>query len=457
VHGCWFGLAPGGTTQADVKPPASSVAGFRYGTGGDVYSSGLIVGTDGDGFTDRAEFNILIGGKIALALELPRARIAGNYFNVFPDGRTFVNLDPIYAEVVALGAGESVENIENGRVTDDTVIGTNGDGVSDEDERNIFNHAIYDHDIEFYSTAINVVLAGNYFGVGVDGVTPAPASTNSLADLIGLSGTASIRVGSNGDGVSDSLEGNLIVNLPGSRYVKSGSTSPIVSRLNRMANANFKAVPFASGENGIYQSYYAPYLADSASGVAPVLRGLTNGVLSGTFPAPSATYPNALIDIYTADPAALGKTNFWPSPMTLPLNWLTSITDNGPGDLDPTFNAFRVDLSAFGAAANGYLAASASYSQSATLFTGTNAVTSPMSNPITTNIVMGIRVTAPFQVELSWIAPEGLFIPEVVNTLGDGDDWLPVVDPTTYVDGRNLTSYTVDVFNGIAFFRLVPQ
>src|SRR5262249_39802274 len=152
---------------------------------------------------------------------------AGNYFNVFPDGNHFVNVDAVLASILALGedAGESVENIENGRVTDDTVIGTNGDGVSDSDERNVMIHPAYDHDIEFYSSAKRAVVAGNYFGVGIDGVTAAgPISTNFTPDLIELPGNASIRIGSNGDGVSDSLEGNLAVGSPGSRFCAAGNS-----------------------------------------------------------------------------------------------------------------------------------------------------------------------------------------------------------------------------------------
>src|SRR5439155_13257403 len=94
VQGCWFGLAPGaGTSLADVKPGSSAVAAFRWRIGGDVFSSGLVVGTDGDGANDRAEFNVMVGGRITLALELPVARISGNYVNVFPDGLHFVDLD----------------------------------------------------------------------------------------------------------------------------------------------------------------------------------------------------------------------------------------------------------------------------------------------------------------------------------------------------------------------------
>lgn len=464
VQGCWFGIAPGATTINDVKPPASAVAAFRWRIGGDIYSAGAIIGTDGDGVADRTEFNVMLGGRITLALELPGPKIAGNYFNVFPNGTSFLDVDASYqlwANAFIAGGSDpgdvSIENIENGRVTDNTIIGTDGDGVSDSDERNIFNHVVYSHEIELYSAANNLVVAGNYFCVGVDGVTTGTASTNISPNLIELPGTASVRVGSNGDGISDSLEGNLIVSLPGSRFVVTGGSSPIVSRLNSMVNDNFKAVPFADGENGAYLTYYAPYLADVAGGAVPALRGLTNGVLSGTFPAPNASYPNVIVDIYTADPASLAKTNYWPLPMVLPLTYLTSITDNGTGDLDPTVNAFRVDLSSFGLSTNTYYTAAASYSQSATSFTGTNAITSPMSNPLSATARMSVRETAPKQLELSWIAPEGYFEPQWIAGFGTGDSWFPVPGTPEYYNGRNIARMSLDVFTETYFFKLAPK
>ena len=468
IQGCWFGIAPGATTINDVNPPASAVAAFRWRIGGDVYSEGVVIGVDGDGITDRAEFNVMLGGRITLALESPAARIAGNYFNLFPDGKTFLNVDAswqIWFDVMSPAGNApddvTIENIENGRVASNSTIGTDGDGVSDSDERNIFNHVVYDQEIEFYSNpANNTVVAGNYFGIGVDGTTRATPSTNDIyspADLISLPDIASIRVGSNGDGVSDAFEGNLIVKLPGSRFVKSGTSSPIVSRRNLMVNDNFKAVPFADGQNASYVSYYAPYLAAAADGVAPVLRGLTNGVLSGTVPAASGAYPNVLIDIYVADPSVVNSTNNWPAPTTLPLTWLTALTDNGPADLDPALNSFSVDLSAFGPPAKSYFAASASYSQEAGSFTGTNAVTSPMSNPLSTNVVLQLRFVAPLQAELSWIAPQGLFGPEYVVSLSSGDSWFPMPNATAYNGGRNITTFTLDAFTPEYYFRLVPQ
>ena len=459
VQGCWFGLAPGGSTQADLKPAAAAVAGFRYRDGGDVYSEGLIVGTDGDGVNDRAEFNVILGCRIGLALELPGARIAGNYFNVFPDGLHFVDVDAVAETIIAQGpdAGEHVENIENGRVTDGTVIGTNGDGVSDSDERNIFAHASYDHDVEFYSSAKNAVIAGNYFGVGVDGVTVGPIPALSTPDLAELPGNGSVRLGSNGDGVSDALEGNLIHSVPGSRLVIAGSGVPIVARRNKMVNNNTRAVPFADGENAVYASYYAPFLADVSAGVAPVLQSLSGGILTGTLPAPSAGYPNAVIDLYRVDPAALAKTNFWPAALVHPLTWLGSYSDNGPGDLDPDPNKFSINVNAFGLSDTTYLAAAASYSTDPALFNGTNAVTSPMSNPISARPSIAISLQLPTGVELSWLGPDGAYKAQINNNVGDTGGWAPV-GPSTYTGGRNVIITGFDPFpETIVFYRLINQ
>src|SRR4030095_11568383 len=139
---------------------------------------------------------------------LPGPKIAGNYVNLFPNGLTFLGIDESYQAWVDVYSADpdadhgdvTIENWENGRVADNTTIGTDGNGISDAEERNIFGHTAYDVHGEFYGAATNVVIAGNYFGVGVDGITRAPVSTNIAPDFITLPGTASVRVGANGHG-----------------------------------------------------------------------------------------------------------------------------------------------------------------------------------------------------------------------------------------------------------------
>lgn len=456
VQGCWFGLPPGGVSQSDIHGCGAAVAAFRYRTGGDVYSFGLKVGTDGDGVNDRAEFNVIMGMHIALALELPGARISGNYVNVFPNGVTFCDVKAILAELLALGAGDTVENFENGRLTDGTVIGTDGDGVADADERNVFAHAVYDSEIQFYSNGRRTVIAGNYFGVGIDGVTAAPLPSTMLPDLLEYpANNSSIRLGSNGDGVSDSLEGNLIVNVPGSRCIVAGVSIPMVARLNRMRNNTCQAVPFGSAENGGYNSYYAKCLNNSSAGAAPVLRRLDGGKLTGSFSAANATYPNTIIDVYLVDPAALARTNYWPKPLVHPLSLLGSYSDNGPGDLDATPNQFSFDLSSFGLTDATYVAVAVTYSQDAGAFNAGRAITSPMSNPISARPRLQLRrLPEVDQVEVSWLAPEAAYYLQINDSIDNPPNWFEIFGES-YTEGRNVHTRSIEGWQDVQFFQLI--
>ncbi|MBI1839907.1 MAG: hypothetical protein HYR88_03520, partial [Verrucomicrobia bacterium] len=470
IHGCLFGLAPGESTQADLKPVASAVTGFRFRTGGDVYSEGAIIGTDGDGVNDRAEFNVVVGTRNAFGLELPGARLSGNYVNVFPDGLHFVDIDDNYAKWrEAYTAGDSdpddvtIENYENGRVTAGTIIGTNGDGVSDEDERNVFGHVVYDHHGEFYSSSVNAVLAGNYFGVGVDGVTPSPASTNIAPDFIEFGGSGQVRIGSNGDGVSDALEGNLIVNVNGGKFFIGNATTPVVSRRNTLVNCDSAVVPFVSGANGAaskYASYYAAYLADVDQGVAPVLQSVAGGVLKASIPLPSDAYPNVVLDLYKADPAAIAKLSSYPAALVHPGAFLGSYVDNGPGDLNPAVGELSIDVSAFGLSDDTYLTAAASYSSVAGSFNGTEAVTTPMSNPISVRPSLLIRLNLEAGLtELSWLgAPVQFDVHSSPVLTADASGWplVPIsADAFTSTGGRNVVTTSIDSAKAAAFYRLV--
>ncbi len=449
VQGCWFGLPPTGIAQGDVKGCGAAVAAFQYEDADTVvYSAGLTVGTDGDGQNDLAEFNVIVGMHIALAVEAPRLRVAGNYFNVFPDGKTFFDGEPLLAELLARGlAGDdaTVETIENGRLTDDTVIGTNGDGVSDENERNIFAHAVYGYDLLFYSSAQNLVVAGNYFGVGVDGTTVGPVPMSAVPELIWLPGDASLRLGSNGDGVSDAFEGNLIVNLPGSRLVESGMSVPLVVRRNTLVGSAVTAFPFPESDSVSYANYYFDALLNPAGPTSPTGLGSTNGFLTTTLPAPNtANYAYHVVDLYVVDGAAT-QTN---SP--LPGRWVGSFVEGSAQDQDPAPNVLKISLAGLGLNDGDKLALAVTYAQTASNTEATNALTGPISSAVAARVPSVADapplsiVRAGTQATLSWPAAAVGFALESKTDLSE-PNW-------TVVGTSNPT--TVGAGTGARFFRL---
>ena len=453
VQGNRFGLTPDGNPQEGF---ASAVAGFRHrvsvdGTNVDTFSGGLIVGTDSDGLADLTEGNILCGLHIALALELPEAITAGNYFNVLPDGKTFLKVDDIYEAQLASGreAGDSsVENYENGRNTTGSVIGVRGDNINDENERNLFNLAVYDHLIEFYSNASNVVVAGNYFGVGVDGVSTAPATTLRTPDLIEGPGAGSYRFGSNNDGVADDAEGNVVRNVPGAGFLIAGKAVPWVARRNSLSGNGFTEFLFADGANSRpYNEYYAPYLANPESAV-PTLTTYTGGKLSGTLGLPAEGY-FADVDVYVADPAA-------PAGSAIPGRYLGTFFEGGPDDQNGNAGEFTFDLSALSVPGGSKLCVAITYSASESTSEVGTSVTSPASNAVET----GGSVSQPIgsvtaardgnNLKLTWQNGTPPFQVQTRPAIVGGA-WQNVGAPT------DLKTATVPITTAPAFFRIQGQ
>jgi len=382
IQGNWFGLAPDGVT---VKGSTDAVAAYQFRVEGvPLYSDNLVIGTDSDGTEDLAEFNIFAGHHITLGLELPGLRVAGNYFNVLPDGKTFLNVNEIHEQLLAVGrspADSSVENIENGRDTTGTVIGVSGDGVNDANERNIFNLAVYSALNQFYTSAQEVRISGNYFGVGVDGVAKAPPVSLDYPQpsFLLFPDTGSILIGSNFDEVSDLLEGNLIVGVPGTELVAAGPAVPIIARANNMSGNQFTGFPFENGsEQRFYETYYATVVQTPAS-PAPVLVTYEEGILRGKVALPVVeNYPFVDVDIYLADPLA-------PSGVTLPGTYVGTLSEgDSEEDSNDASGEFAFDLSPFNVPPGRQLLAVASYQKQEDTTNAGDAIVSPVSNALST-------------------------------------------------------------------------
>lgn len=153
-----------------------------------------LVGTDGDGTNDAAERNLISGnqyyGIVLHGAGTSGNRVAGN--------RVGTNL----AGTAALANGEGGIALVDG--ADDNTIGTNSDGLGDAAEGNLISgNGI--HGLLIAGSAENRIR-GNLIGTDASG-------TAALGNLVGVTMAAGARaneVGTDGDGVADAAEGNVI-------------------------------------------------------------------------------------------------------------------------------------------------------------------------------------------------------------------------------------------------------
>jgi hypothetical protein len=389
ISGCWLGVDPDGQTVAGAT---AGITGFLYqvkdATGTVITNltvDNVIIGLSSQPTNPVQQFNVLVGMPAnPVVIEGNNTRISGNFITVLPDGLHDVDvaLDPNLS-------GQFQGAIQIGMGGNNTLIGTDGDGLNDENERNVFGGMVpramggYDHLIEFYgqNPGTNVVIAGNYVGVGIDGQT---RFTNGVPVLNASGAQAQYRIGSNGDNLSDTLEGNLIANnyptslFPPSSFQQAPDTLSFLSQLTTTTavslrgNSLINNFPFPVSplrDNGSFLlDYYAQALADPSQGVSPTLA--TNSTvtrLKGTVPqANTEVYSATIVDAYLADPS--GITNGiaagipqLPQGFVQGIKFLGSFVVNSPANLSPTPGSFEFDISRFKLAAGSQLTVTANY------------------------------------------------------------------------------------------------
>jgi len=169
-------------------------------------STGNLVGTDGNGLNDATEGNVISGnngrGVFLLHNGTAQNTVAGNFIGVDATGQA------------ALGNDTGVVGVPQY-----SVIGTNGDGVSDELERNVIS-GNRGHGIFFDGSTIGNIIAGNYIGTDVTGTVAIGNGPIHAGILLRGSGH---RVGTDGDGVSDELERNVVAGNAGGISLQAGN------------------------------------------------------------------------------------------------------------------------------------------------------------------------------------------------------------------------------------------
>jgi hypothetical protein len=473
IHGCWFGVD---LDRTNVFLFRDAVTGFR-GTNMD-FINGTVLGVEKNALNAsvaRSQFNIIVGEFIPIILEGDNHRISGNFLNVFPDGLTDYNAN-------AVGMLESF--IEIGRRGNNTVVGTDGDGVNDAEERNIFGGVTFTRSLQllqWYSsnTRTNIVIAGNYFGVGVDGVT---RFANDMKLISDLTATASMRIGSDFDGISDDLEANFIsMNYPFEAlyptldpqklYVFSNTNHGQISlRGNRLMGANIPPFSFADGTGDRlpgFTNYYTNFFWTTNAIIPALSPTSTQGRLRGYCPLGKGSYTNVIIDLYLADQEgwtngqlfqfselaytnSMGDTQYYG--FAQGRAYLGSFVDNGAQDLDPAPGHFDFDVSSINIPVSELVTVTANYSADAPGTHNGRTHTSDFAMPI--HLLPAPRMnltTMENNVLISWPTNSGFLTIQSATSLAPAN-WTDRSEQPTPVG----TNYQVSlpISSGNVFFRL---
>ncbi|MES2705719.1 MAG: hypothetical protein V4726_03860 [Verrucomicrobiota bacterium] len=352
IQGCWFGLDAGKTSWTPnaegvvpgVHGAATAVASFAAKTGD---AAGLIFGTDGDGTGDSGEGNVCMAQRLAVALTAPRVTVAGNWINFYPDG-SLLNLESLQ--------GATTSAVENGNGIG-MRIGTNGDAISDAEEANRFGPVTYKRFVEFYKPdAQGIVFAGNYIGMGLDGM---PAFESSGSSLLNLQANSSIRIGTDGNGTGDVAESNHISGLK-DPFIELNSPVRVGIRGNEISGS-LGTIPYTAGlpPAASLETLFADILNDATMTAVTLDPASTPASVSGTFPEQLSGTNPPVIDFYLAD--AFGLRQDPPNPQGR--YWLGSFAADGAADLDPAAGKFKFNTTtwALTAAELGQLTATATY------------------------------------------------------------------------------------------------
>jgi hypothetical protein len=165
----------------------------------------ITIGTNGDNASDFTERNVISSNREdgVLISNTTNVTIANNYIGVASWG--FQDF------------GNDKNGIETNNCSNIT-IGTSGNGISDEDERNVIGH-----NTQAGISLVNsftAVIANNYLGQSSDDALVCP--NNNGLELIN---SYNNRIGSNTDGVSDNHEVNIISGNTNYGVLVSGSNA----------------------------------------------------------------------------------------------------------------------------------------------------------------------------------------------------------------------------------------
>ncbi len=195
------------------------------------------IGTNGDGVNDTDERNVIsgnVGSGITMSdVGTDNNVVAGNFIGTDVTGTAVI--------------GNTRRGVQISGGASDNLIGTDGDGLADEAERNIISAngiagiAIW---------ASNNVVAGNYIGTDVTGTL---AMGNAQHGIVVSNGASHNLIGTDGDGIADLAERNVISanSWDGVRIQGSGSDNNVVAG-NFIGTDAAGTVVLGNAGNGVF-------------------------------------------------------------------------------------------------------------------------------------------------------------------------------------------------------------
>jgi PKD repeat protein len=301
IMGNYIGLNAAGAAAVGVNNQTVATTGILVQE-----ASYTVIGTDGDGQGDALEGNVIGGNTYNVYL-------TGNSANMSHNTRVSGNLIGTNAAGTA-SVGLQVEGVRV-YVTEDNLIGADGDGVSDHLEGNLIS-GHFDWGVMLQQTgSLNNVVAGNKIGTDITGMAFIPNGFGGAPRAGIMLGGYGNRIGTNSDGVSDDLERNLIsgnfqtsiaaiyfnnlpnpdapptiiagnwmgVNatglaaLPNNYGISGASSVPVVIRDNVIAAHTFEGISTHSSDMVIIGNR----IGVGADGVTPLGNGYSGMLLSG--------------------------------------------------------------------------------------------------------------------------------------------------------------------------------
>ena len=495
VAGCWFGVNPTNVTKSGVVLCANWVNFPRHkGDDGprpagdatrrpDLPNVGVTIGVAPGATNPRSEFNVFVGAAYHFGGEPLRMRISGNFVGMMPDGVTPYDMsteNATTAQVFGL-IGSTVEFGRFGEIYASSptegkpmVFGTDGDGVNDADEGNLWGPiggmfgqaSLSSHRptlIHYYRSANNLFLiAGNTWGIGIDG----RRFTNSAFFMSGLyldnaeDGKSKLIIGSDmassRSAATIAAQANHLYNnwpieafgtppgvnsvvpfleyenpSPGNLSATTSTNAWVSLRGNVMVGNGLAPVNYADGGNFLltaFTNFFVSYLDTSVAIIPTLYAGSNFPHLAGTFAPGIAPFTNVIIDVYQLDPE--GWTN-GQAFLLLELTDNATYTNGFPQGKKyigsfPVANtgSFNITLPPLTDLGSGLVTVTANYSQDPAGTPLGRTATSDFANPIYMAPWPILSVTTSGgNLNVSWNPENGLFTVQTNASVASPGSW----------------------------------